>query len=199
MTGPLLIVAAYLLGSISSAVLVCRLMGLPDPRSMGSRNPGATNVLRIGGKRPAFLTLVGDMLKGFLPVLVAHLMGVAPWVLAAVGLAAFLGHLYPLFFGFKGGKGVATALGVLFGLGWQIGGGVAAIWLIMARLTRISSLSALVAMALAPLLVWWFRPDPELIVVQVAISLLLFWRHRRNIHDLISGREGRIDEEQGPG
>ena len=199
MTGPLLIVAAYLLGSISSAVLVCRLMGLPDPRSMGSRNPGATNVLRIGGKRPAFLTLVGDMLKGFLPVLVAHLMGVAPWVLAAVGLAAFLGHLYPLFFGFKGGKGVATALGVLFGLGWQIGGGVAAIWLIMARLTRISSLSALFAMALAPLLVWWFRPDPELIVVQVAISLLLFWRHRRNIHDLISGREGRIDEEQGPG
>ncbi len=198
MTDLLLIAAAYLLGSISSAILVCRIMGLPDPRSEGSNNPGATNVLRIGGKKAAFLTLTGDMLKGFLPTLTAGLLGVDPLVLAAVGLAAFLGHLYPLFFGFKGGKGVATAMGIQFGLGWQIGGMVAAIWLIMARLVKISSLSALVAMALAPLVVWWFQPAPEPIAMQLIISLILFWRHRSNIHNLVSGEEGRINQEQGP-
>jgi glycerol-3-phosphate acyltransferase PlsY len=198
MTDLLLIAAAYLLGSISSAILVCRIMGLPDPRSEGSNNPGATNVLRIGGKKAAFLTLTGDMLKGFLPTLTAGLLGVDPLVLAAVGLAAFLGHLYPLFFGFKGGKGVATAMGIQFGLGWQIGGMVVAIWLIMARLVKISSLSALVAMALAPLVVWWFQPAPEPIAMQLIISLILFWRHRSNIHNLVSGEEGRINQEQGP-
>lgn len=198
MTDLLLIAAAYLLGSISSAILVCRIMGLPDPRSEGSNNPGATNVLRIGGKKAAFLTLTGDMLKGFLPTLTAGLLGVDPLVLAAVGLAAFLGHLYPLFFGFKGGKGVATAMGIQFGLGWQIGGMVAAIWLIMARLVKISSLSALVAMALAPLVVWWFQPAPEPVAMQLIISLILFWRHRSNIHNLVSGEEGRINQEQGP-
>ena len=140
MTDILLILAAYLLGSVSSAVIVCRVMGLPDPRSQGSNNPGATNVLRIGGRRAAMLTLAGDMLKGFLPVLAAQLLDAPPLLLAAVGLAALLGPLYPVFFGFKGGKGVATALGVQFGLGWQVGGGVAAIWLIMAKLVNISSL-----------------------------------------------------------
>ena len=197
MTDMLLILAAYLLGSVSSAIIVCRAMGLPDPRSQGSNNPGATNVLRIGGRRAAMLTLAGDMLKGFLPVLAAQLLDAPPLLLAAVGLAAFLGHLSPVFFGFKGGKGVATALGVQFGLGWQVGGGVAAIWLIMAKLVNISSLSALVAMGLAPVVIWVFIGSPELILMQVLMSLTLFWRHRSNIRSLLDGSEGKISEESG--
>ncbi|MCU0837025.1 MAG: glycerol-3-phosphate 1-O-acyltransferase PlsY [Chromatiaceae bacterium] len=193
-----LVAAAYLLGSISSAILVCRLIGLPDPRTQGSRNPGATNVLRIGGKKAAALTLVGDSLKGLLPMLAGHLLGVGPAVLAATGLAAFLGHLYPVFFGFRGGKGVATALGVQLGLYWPIGLSVAAIWLAMAKLVRISSLSALVSMALAPLIVWLFWPEPVLIGAQILISLLLFWRHRSNIQNLLAGREDRIDKDNEP-
>lgn len=188
----LLIAAAYLIGSLSSAIIVCRMMGLPDPRTEGSNNPGATNVLRIGGKKAAAVTLLGDMLKGFLPVLAAGLLGVTPPVLAGVSLAAFLGHLYPLFFRFQGGKGVATALGVQFGLGWQIGGVVALIWLFMAKVVRISSLSALVSMGLAPLVVWFFRPEPVLVGMQAAVSLILFWRHRGNIGRLLRGEEGRI-------
>jgi glycerol-3-phosphate acyltransferase PlsY len=187
-----LVVVAYLLGSISSAVVVCRLMGLPDPRTQGSNNPGATNVLRIGGKKAAAVTLVGDSLKGLIPMLTGHLLGVGPAVLAATGLAAFLGHLYPVFFGFRGGKGVATALGVQFGLWWPIGLTVAAVWLFVAKVLRISSLSALVSMALAPLIVWFFWPEPILLGMQVLISLLLFWRHRSNIANLISGQEGKI-------
>lgn len=198
MSGYLIIFGAYLLGSISSAVIVCRVLGLPDPRTEGSNNPGATNVLRLGGKKAAFLTLAGDMLKGFLPVLAASLIGVTPLVLAGTGLAAFLGHLYPVFFGFRGGKGVATALGVQFGLGWQIGGGIALIWLIMAKAANISSLAALVAMALAPLVIWLLRPAPELILMQVIISLMLFWRHRSNIRNLLEGAEGRIRTEDKP-
>jgi glycerol-3-phosphate acyltransferase PlsY len=190
-----LVAAAYLLGSISSAILVCRLMGLPDPRTQGSRNPGATNVLRIGGKKAAALTLVGDSLKGLVPMLAGHLLGVGPEVLAATGLAAFLGHLYPVFFGFRGGKGVATALGVQLGLYWPIGLSVAALWLAMAKLVRISSLSALVSMALAPLVVWLFWPEPVLVGAQILISLLLFWRHRSNIHNLLAGREDRISDD----
>ena len=190
-----LVAAAYLLGSISSAILVCRLMGLPDPRTQGSRNPGATNVLRIGGKKAAALTLVGDSLKGLVPMLAGHLLGVGPDVLAATGLAAFLGHLYPVFFGFRGGKGVATALGVQLGLYWPIGLSVAALWLAMAKLVRISSLSALVSMALAPLVVWLFWPEPVLVGAQILISLLLFWRHRSNIRKLLAGREDRISDD----
>jgi len=187
-----LVVVAYLLGSISSAVVVCRLMGLPDPRTQGSNNPGATNVLRIGGKKAAAVTVVGDRVKGLIPMLAGHLLGVGPAVLAATGLAAFLGHLYPVFFGFRGGKGVATALGVQFGLWWPIGLTVAAVWLFVAKVLRISSLSALVSMALAPLIVWFFWPEPILLGMQVLISLLLFWRHRSNIANLISGQEGKI-------
>jgi len=187
-----LVVVAYLLGSISSAVVVCRLMGLPDPRTQGSNNPGATNVLRIAGKKAAAVTLVGDSLKGLIPMLAGHLLGLSPAVLAATGLAAFLGHLYPVFFGFRGGKGVATALGVQFGLWWPIGLTVAAVWLFVAKVLRISSLSALVSMALAPLIVWFFWPEPILLGMQVLISLLLFWRHRSNIVNLISGQEGKI-------
>lgn len=187
-----LVIGAYLLGSVSSAILVCRLMRLPDPRTQGSRNPGATNVLRIGGKKAAAITLVGDSLKGLLPMLLGHLLGVGPVALAGIGLAAFLGHLYPVFFGFQGGKGVATALGVQFGLYWPVGLTVAILWLFVAKVLRISSLSALVSMAVAPLIVWLFWPEPALVIAQALISLLLFWRHRSNIRKLLDGTEGRI-------
>lgn len=194
---PSLVVGAYLLGSISSAVIVCKLMRLPDPRAEGSHNPGATNVLRIGGKKAAAITLAGDSLKGFIPMVVAHYLDASSGALAATGLAAFLGHLFPVFFRFRGGKGVATALGVQFGLWWPIGLAVAAIWALVAKLIKISSLSALISMALAPFVVWFFGVwlagmDPVVVRMQVAITLLLFWRHRSNIRNLLSGKEGRI-------
>jgi len=190
----LLVIGAYLLGSVSSAIIVCRLMGLPDPRTQGSSNPGATNVLRIGGKRAGAVTLLGDGLKGLLPMLVGHLRDAGPVVLAATGLAVFLGHLYPVFFEFRGGKGVATALGVQFGLYWPIGLTVAAIWLVVAKLFKISSISALVCMTLAPVVVWIFRPEPILIQMQVLISLILFWRHHGNIRNLMSGAESGLTD-----
>lgn len=190
----LLVFGAYLLGSVSSAILVCRLMGLPDPRTEGSRNPGATNVLRIGGKKAATITLLGDSFKGVIPMLIAHALSADDLTLAATGTAAFLGHLYPVFFGFQGGKGVATALGVQFGLYWPIGLTVAGIWLLMAYVVKISSLSALVAMALAPLAVWYFWPAPELAAMQILITLILVWRHRSNIRNLITGSEDRIGD-----
>jgi glycerol-3-phosphate acyltransferase PlsY len=193
-----LITAAYLLGSVSSAIIVCRLMDLPDPRTEGSKNPGATNVLRIGGKKAAAVTLAGDSLKGLLPMLTAHLLDASPVLLAATGSAAFLGHLYPVFFGFKGGKGVATALGVQFGLHWMVGAAVALIWLFMAKVVNISSLSALVSMGLAPLVVWLVWPEPALLAMQILLSLLLFWRHRSNIRNMLSGNEARIRDESGP-
>jgi len=183
---------AYLLGSISSAIITCRLMGLPDPRSEGSNNPGATNVMRIGGKKAAAITLLGDSLKGLIPVLTCNLLGFSPIILGLVALAAFLGHLYPIFFKFQGGKGVATALGVQLGMGWEIGGLIILIWLLIAKGLGISSLAALVSMALAPLIVWLFWPAPELIAVQTVISVLLFWRHRTNIRKLLDGSENRI-------
>ena len=187
-----LIIAAYLMGSISSAIVVCRLMGLPDPRTQGSNNPGATNVLRIGGKKAAAITLLGDSLKGFVPVALCHLLDRPELIFALVGAAAFLGHLYPVFFGFRGGKGVATALGVQFGLGWAIGGAVAATWLFMAKVANISSLAALISMLLAPLYIWLLWPSRELIVMQVLITLVLIWRHRSNIRNLLQGSEGSI-------
>ena len=202
-----LVAGAYLLGSISNAIIVCRAMGLPDPRTQGSRNPGATNVLRIGGpkaRKAAAITLFGDCLKGFLPMFAAHLLGAtgvvdaSAWVLAAVGLAAFFGHLYPVFFGFNGGKGVATALGVQFGLLLPLGAAVAAIWLFVAKVLKISSASALVSMAAAPLLVWLLWPlhsdtgTGVLVGMQTLMTLVLFWRHRSNIRNLLSGSEERI-------
>ena len=191
-----LIVAAYLIGSISSAIIVCRLMGLPDPRSEGSNNPGATNVLRIGGKKAAAITLLGDMLKGVLPVAAGHLLDVSTLTFALAAMAAFLGHLYPVFFGFKGGKGVATALGTQFGLHWGIGLAVAGIWLFIAKVVKISSLSALVSMALAPVIIYWIWPADELIVMQIMMSIILFWRHKSNIQRLISGEESLIGKKK---
>lgn len=192
----ILVVGAYLLGSISSAIIVCRLMRLPDPRTQGSNNPGATNVLRIGGKKAAAITLLGDALKGLIPVLIAHAIDSSPLIFALTGMAAFLGHLYPVFFGFKGGKGVATALGVQFGLSWMIGGAVAGVWLFMAKVLKISSLAALVSMALAPVFVWIFWPATELIVMQSVMTLMLFWRHRSNIQNMLRGTEGKLEQEQ---
>lgn len=194
MTDILLILGGYLFGSISAAIVVCKLMGLPDPRTEGSRNPGTTNVLRLGGKKAAILTLSGDMLKGLLPVLIARALHAGPEVQAVTALAAFLGHLYPVFFGFQGGKGVATALGVFFGLHWQTGLAVTAIWIVMALLFRISSLSALTAMLLAPVLFWRLQPEMAFVYVTVIITVMLFWRHRSNIRDLLSGQEGRIGQ-----
>ena len=196
-TDLLLVAGAYLLGSISSAILVCRAMGLADPRTQGSNNPGATNVLRIGGKKAAAITLVGDSLKGVIPMLVAHALGAGPQVLAAVGLAAFLGHLFPVFFGFKGGKGVATALGVQLGLYLPIGLTVAAIWLFVAKVLKISSLSALISMTLAPLVVWLWWGEPVLVGMQLVMSGLLVWRHKSNIQKLLDGTEGRISAQAG--
>jgi glycerol-3-phosphate acyltransferase PlsY len=188
----LLIPAGYLFGSISTAIIVCKLMGLPDPRTEGSGNPGATNVARLGGKKAAALTLLGDMLKGLIPVLIAHAMQAAPLILAATALAAFLGHLYPVFFGFRGGKGVATALGVIYGLDWHVGLLTTAIWLAMALLFRYSSLAALIAILLAPLGFLWLWPEPAVIAAMAIMTVMLYWRHRSNISNLLSGREGKI-------
>lgn len=187
-----LVVFAYLLGSVSAAIITCKVMGLPDPRSEGSRNPGATNVLRYGGKKAAAITLFGDMLKGLLPVLLGQAVGVDKSVLAAIAMAAFLGHLYPLFFGFKGGKGVATAFGVLLGLVWPVALAVLATWLVMAKVFKISSLSALTAAILTPFYTWWLTPENVYISLSIAISILLLWRHRSNIQRLASGAEGKI-------
>lgn len=197
----LFIVAAYLIGSISTAIIVCKIMGLPDPRGEGSGNPGATNVLRVGGKKPAAITLFGDMLKGFIPVFVASLFDLNPVAFALIGFAAFIGHLYPVFFGFKGGKGVATMLGVLFGIHWLVGLATALTWLVMAKVFKISSLSALIATLLAPLYIYlllgiYLKQNNELVISLVistaTMTAILFWRHRSNIKNLLSGEEGKI-------
>ena len=187
-----LIVLAYLLGSLSTAIITCKLMGLPDPRTQGSKNPGATNVLRFGGKKAAAVTLFGDFLKGLLPVLIGLALKMDPQTLALIAMAAFLGHLYPVFFGFQGGKGVATALGVILGLSWQVALAAMLTWLVMAKVFKISSLSALIAAVLTPLYCWLLTPQQEFIILLIVVSVLLIWRHRSNIRNLISGSEGKI-------
>jgi glycerol-3-phosphate acyltransferase PlsY len=185
-----LLAVAYLLGSVCSAILVCRTLGLPDPRSQGSHNPGATNVMRIGGKGPALLTLAGDMLKGVPLVLLAKHWGLSSDLVSAIGLAAFLGHLYPVFFRFEGGKGVATALGVLLALDWQLGLAVIAIWLIAFAPTRISSLGSLTAFTAAPILAWYL--DPGYMLGVAGMSVLLITRHKTNIKALLKGEEKKF-------
>lgn len=185
-----LVLAAYLLGSLSSAIILCRLLGLPDPRTQGSGNPGATNVLRYGGKKVAAVTLLGDSLKGLLPVLVAQGLGADPRWLGLVALAAFLGHLYPVFFRFQGGKGVATAFGALLGLAWPVALAVVATWLAMALLFRYSSLAALTAAVLAPLFTYLWAPAQ--LAAVACMCALLIWRHRSNIRNLLAGKESRI-------
>ena len=183
---------AYLMGSLSTAIIVCKLMGLPDPRTQGSNNPGATNVLRIGGKKAAAITLLGDAVKGLIPVLIGHALSQNAAQLGVIGLAAFLGHLYPVFFSFRGGKGVATAFGAIVGISWMTGLAVLATWLFMAKIFKISSLSALTAAGLTPVYFWFIEKDSSLLIVSCILSALLIYRHRSNIKNLISGKESQI-------
>jgi len=192
MTSFLLPLFAYLLGSVSSAIVIARLFGLQDPRQVGSGNPGATNILRYGGKKAAILTLAGDILKGVVPVLAAHALKVEPLVLALTMLAAFLGHLFPVFHGFKGGKGVATAAGALLALNGWVGLALVGSWLVMAFTTRYSSLSAIVVTLLSPVYVWWFTREPLLIAATAVMGALLLWRHKANIRKLLAGTEPKI-------
>lgn len=184
-------ILAYLIGSISSAILVCKIAGLPDPRTTGSHNPGATNVLRLGGKRLAAFTLVGDILKGFIPVLLTALINPTPWVIGGVMLFSVLGHLYPIFFHFKGGKGVATFIGALFGMHWAVGLAFVITWLIVAVFSRISSLAAIVAMILAPVYTW-LLVNIILAGFVLCISLLIILRHKENIKRLWKGTEPKL-------
>jgi len=189
----LIFLAAYLFGSISTAVIVCRMLGLPDPRLQGSKNPGATNVLRLGGKKAAALTLIGDALKGVIPVAIARLLNFDDVALAITAGLAFLGHLYPVFFGFKGGKGVATAVGVILVLSWQSGICLIATWLIVAKIFRISSLAALIAATMAPIFIWYWEKSVPLLVLSLLMSLVLIWRHKSNIQKLMTGAEDKIN------
>ena len=186
------IVLAYLSGSVSTAIIVCRLFGLPDPRTEGSRNPGATNVLRFGGKKAAVITLFGDLLKGYLPVSIAALAGASELGVAGAALGAFIGHLYPVFFGFQGGKGVATAFGAILALSPWVAALALITWLLMAAVARTSSLAALTAAALTPFYLWWFELPESYIFVVLIMVMLLFWRHRSNIRNLLSGTEQKI-------
>jgi glycerol-3-phosphate acyltransferase PlsY len=185
-----LLIVAYLLGSLSSAILLSKIMGFQDPRSEGSKNPGATNVLRIAGKKAAFLTLVGDCLKGFIPVLVAAALFTDPLVVALTAFAAFAGHCFPIFFAFRGGKGVATAIAASVAFNWMVGAILIAIWLLFARVFKISSLAAIISFCALPLLVYWRVPDLQVAAVFAAISIILIWRHRANIQRLLGGNEG---------
>ena len=191
----LVIFGAYLIGSVSFAVVVSKAMRLPDPHSYGSGNPGATNVLRTGNKLAAILTLLGDAAKGYVAVVVARvLIGVEidSWVLPAVAAAAFVGHLFPVFHGFKGGKGVATALGILLAIDWVLGLTTLSTWLIVAVFLRYSSLAALVSAVFAPIyFIFLFGVQPMAIAIAV-MSTLLIWRHKANIQKLLRGEEGRI-------
>jgi glycerol-3-phosphate acyltransferase PlsY len=196
----LLIPLAYLIGSISFAVVVSKCMRLPDPHTYGSGNPGATNVLRTGNKLAAVLTLIGDALKGYFAVMLARVIlgdesltaNLGSWVLCGVVLAVFLGHLFPIFHGFKGGKGVATACGILFGVNWILGAATLATWIIVATFLRYSSLAALAAAIFGPIyfvFLFGFQPMGMALLI---VCLLLIWRHRSNIHNLMNGTESRI-------
>ncbi len=186
-------VLAYLIGSLSFAVIVSRALGLPDPHSYGSGNPGATKVLHSGSKKAALLTLAGDTLKGVLAVLLAKAFaahfGITVNGIALVAVTVFLGHLFPLFFGFKGGKGVATAAGVLWALDWRVGLGLTAIWALVFAVTRVSSLSALIGSAAAPVLGYVFFGNGAVFYATLVMAALLFWRHKENIRRLASGEE----------
>ena len=184
--------AAYLMGSVSSAILISRLLGLPDPRSQGSRNPGATNVLRLGSKPGAVLTLAGDIAKGVLPVLAARWILDEPVLLALTALGAFLGHLFPLYFRFEGGKGVATALGVLVVIDWQLAPFLIATWLVVAATFRYSSLAALVTAAAAPIYLFWLTGEPVFVGLGIVLAVLLFFRHNKIIRQLLRGDEPKI-------
>ncbi|WP_373762023.1 glycerol-3-phosphate 1-O-acyltransferase PlsY [Neisseria dentiae] len=194
----LVVTAGYVIGSLSFAVIVSKFYGMADPRTYGSGNPGATNVLRSGQKKAAALTLLGDALKGLVAVLLAKWLqeplGLDPATIALVAVAALVGHMWPVFFNFKGGKGVATALGVLLALSWPTALICAAVWLVMAFGFKVSSLAALVATVISPLAAYFFMPYPSWVLSTVIIALLVLYRHKSNISNLLGGKEGKIGE-----
>ena len=194
----LLVVLGYLVGSVSFAVVVSRAFGLPDPHEYGSKNPGATNVLRTGHRLAALLTLIGDAAKGFVAVVCARLvapwLGAPEWVVPIVGLAVFVGHLYPLFHRFRGGKGVATAGGIVLALYWPLGVVLITVWLLMAFGFKISSLAALTTAVLLPIGLLYARGPGLEVAVGAVMAVLLFWRHRGNIRQLRSGHERTIGQ-----
>lgn len=192
-----LVLASYLLGSVSSAVLICRLLGKPDPRTVGSRNPGATNVLRTVGKMAAFATFTGDVGKAVPAVLVARALAQPELVVAACATAAFLGHLFPVYFGFQGGKGVATFFGALLALAPPLGLAFAGLWLLVAFVTRYSSLAALTATAAIPVVAFTLGHSLEVVVATAVMGGAIFYRHRANIARLLEGTESRIGKRQG--
>ncbi|MCD6040144.1 MAG: plsY [Gammaproteobacteria bacterium] len=191
------IIIAYLFGSLSMAIIICKILHLPDPRSQGSGNPGATNVLRYNGKKVAAITLLGDVLKCVIPIVVAKKYGFNSFELALITFAAFLGHLYPIFFHFKGGKGVAPALGCWLALAWPMGLLLAVTWLCIAILTRYSSLAALITALLAPSYAWYFT-NGTFAVMAFCMSLLLIYRHAKNIRNLYTGKETKIGKKFAP-
>ena len=188
----LMVVGAYLLGSINSAIIVSKAFSLPDPRELGSGNPGATNVLRTGNKMAAAITLAGDLLKGLLPVIAVDLLTANSILIAATGVAALLGHMYPLYYQFKGGKGVATTLGVLLGFNSLLGIFWIVLWLLTALITRYSSLSALVATLLVLIISWFWAHNIWLSASMLVITIFVFWRHRTNIKNLLNGSESKL-------
>ena len=186
----LMVCVAYLVGSVSSAVLISRLFRLPDPRKNGSGNPGATNVLRIGGRFPAVLVLLSDILKGTIPVYSAYFMGIPPVALGLIAIAACLGHIYPLYFQFNGGKGVATAFGAMLPIGPSLAGLLIASWAVVVFIWGYSSLGALVSVMLAPVFTWFIKPQYTLPVAM--LSILIIFRHRDNIKRLWAGEESKV-------
>ncbi|UTT85634.1 glycerol-3-phosphate 1-O-acyltransferase PlsY [Vibrio pelagius] len=190
----IMIIAAYLLGSISSAVLICRIARLPDPRTVGSNNPGATNVLRIGGKAAAASVLLCDMLKGTIPVWLGYFLDIDPIILGVVAIAACLGHMYPIFFHFKGGKGVATALGAIAPIGLDLTGMIMGTWLLVAFLFRYSSLAAIVTVLVTPFYAWMVKPQYTLPVAMLCCLIVL--RHHQNIRRLLDGSEPKLGQKK---
>lgn len=186
------IVIMYLIGSISSSILIARLLNLPDPRGLGSGNPGATNMLRTGSKKAAVFTLVGDLLKSLIPLLIARYFGFELFALCLMGLAAIIGHMYPIYYQFRGGKGVATTVGVLLAINWQLALSWGVIWLITAMVTRFSSLAAIVATISLPVVAYFLNLPTYLLLTTVAIVVLVIWRHQSNIRNLLSGKEDKI-------
>lgn len=187
----LMLCSAYLAGSVSSAILVCKLFNLPDPRQFGSGNPGATNVLRLGGRYAAALVFIFDLLKGTIPVWLGYKFGFTPLYLGLIAVSACLGHIFPLFFGFKGGKAVATAFGAILPIGLPLAGALILCWVIVAFITRYSSLAAIVAVSLSPLFTYFIKPEYTLAVSMLAVLIVL--RHKDNIVRLLQGNETKIN------
>ncbi|MDW3096028.1 MAG: glycerol-3-phosphate 1-O-acyltransferase PlsY [Gammaproteobacteria bacterium] len=187
------IILAYLAGSISSSILIARALHLPDPRSLGSGNPGATNMLRTGSKKAAALTLIGDLLKGLIPLLIARYFGVELFVLCLMGMAATIGHMFPIYYRFCGGKGVATTLGVLLGINWMLALVWVVTWVSTAKLSGYSSVAALVATALLPIAAYFINLPAAVIYLTGCIAILVIWRHQSNIKNLLSGKETKIN------